>query len=232
MWDVNYHDGHRERLKERFVEYGLDNFNDVNVLELLLFYSIPRRDTNEIAHKLLDRFGSLDAVLDASVQELCEVDGIGKNTAVLMRLIPQISKRSACSRTRDITVFNCSSAAGRYLVPLLGGEKTEKMLMLCLNAQKRLISCVELGSGVVDSVNLNVRQLVEAAMKTRASSVIIAHNHPSGHLMPSREDELITRRVRDALQLVEITLDDHLIIGGEYWFSFTDSGLLVRSGRY
>lgn len=229
---MNYHDGHRERLKERFVEYGLDNFNDVNVLELLLFYSIPRRDTNEIAHKLLDRFGSLDAVLDASVQELCEVDGIGKNTAVLMRLIPQISKRSACSRTRDITVFNCSSAAGRYLVPLLGGEKTEKMLMLCLNAQKRLISCVELGSGVVDSVNLNVRQLVEAAMKTRASSVIIAHNHPSGHLMPSREDELITRRVRDALQLVEITLDDHLIIGGEYWFSFTDSGLLVRSGRY
>lgn len=230
MLDVNVHEGHRDRLKERFAEYGLDNFNDINVLELLLFYSIPRKDTNQLAHRLLEHFGSLEAVFDASIQELSEVEGIGRNTAVLISLIPQISKRSACSRTRDITVFNCSAAAGRYLIPLLGDEKTEKLLMLCLDAQKRLITCVEVGNGVVDSVNINVRRLVETALKARASSVILAHNHPSGHLMPSREDELITRRVRDALQLLEISLDDHLIIGGNQYFSFSDSGLLLYPG--
>ena len=217
---MGVHDGHRERLKERFDTYGLDNFNDVNALELLLFYAIPRRDTNELAHELLDRFGSLDAVFEASSRELQDVSGIGPGAATLIRLVPEITKRCSVSKTRDITVFNKPSAVGRYLVPRLGTEKCEKAL----------ISCVEVASGVVDSVNLNVRTIVEAALKARASSVIMAHNHPSGNPAPSRDDELLTRRVRDALELVEIKLDDHLIIAGQSWFSFTDSGLLFLPG--
>lgn len=227
---MGVHDGHRERLKERFDTYGLDNFNDVNALELLLFYAIPRRDTNELAHELLDRFGSLDAVFEASSRELQDVSGIGPGAATLIRLVPEITKRCSVSKTRDITVFNKPSAVGRYLVPRLGIEKCEKALILNLNPQKQLISCVEVASGVVDSVNLNVRTIVEAALKARASSVIMAHNHPSGNPAPSRDDELLTRRVRDALELVEIKLDDHLIIAGQSWFSFTDSGLLFLPG--
>ncbi len=221
------HDGHRSRLKERFTSYGLDNFNDLNVLELLLFYAIPRRDTNELAHALLDHFGSLDAVFEASVHELQAVPGIGENAAALITLVPEIAKRCAISRTRDLTSFTSASHAARFLIPRLGTEKTEKALLLCLNPQKQLICCTELGSGVVDNVSLNVRQVVETALKARASSVILAHNHPTGNPAPSRDDELLTRRVREALQLVEIPLDDHIIIGGQSYFSFTDSGLLL-----
>lgn len=221
------HDGHRSRLRERFNSYGLDNFNDLNVLELLLFYAIPRRDTNELAHALLEHFGSLDAVFEASFHELRAVPGIGDNAATLITLVPEISKRCAVSRTRNLTSFTSSSQAAQYLLPRLGSEKAEKALLLCLNPQKQLICCTEVGSGVVDSVNLNVRLVVESALKARASSVILAHNHPSGNPVPSRDDELITRRIREALQLVEITLDDHIIIGGQSYFSFTDSGLLL-----
>ena len=224
---MSIHDGHRERLKDRFAEYGLESFNELNALELLLFYAIPRRDTNTVAHALLDRFGSLAEVLDASVQELESVSGVGHSTALLIRLIPEISKRCAVSRTRDITVFDRAGVAGRYLTARLGTEKSEKAVMLCLDAKKQLISCTELGSGVVDNVSLNVRLVVETALKARASSVILAHNHPSGNPAPSRDDELLTRRIRDALQLVDIRLDDHIIIGGQGWFSFTESGLLL-----
>lgn len=228
------HDGHRSRLKERFTAYGLDNFNDLNVLELLLFYAIPRRDTNELAHALLDHFGSLDAVFEASVHELRAVPGIGDNAAALISLVPEIAKRCAVSRTRNLTTFAGSSQTAQYLIPRLGLEKAEKALLLCLNPQKQLICCTELGSGVVDNVSLNVRLVVESALKARASSVILAHNHPSGNPSPSRDDELLTRRIREALQLVEITLDDHIIIGGQSYFSFADSGLLLypMSGRY
>lgn len=224
---MGVHDGHRERLKERYIAYGLDNFNDLNVLELLLFYAIPRRDTNALAHALLDHFGTLDAIFEASLQELQAVPGIGSHTAALITLVPEISKRCGVSQTRDITIFSNAAAVGRYLIPRLGTEKAEKALMLNLNPQKQLISCVELGTGVVDTVSLNIRLIVETALKARASSVVLAHNHPSGNPAPSRDDELITRRVRDALQLVDITLDDHVIIAGQAWFSFVDSGLLL-----
>ena len=228
------HDGHRSRLKERFTAYGLDNFNDLNVLELLLFYAIPRRDTNELAHALMDHFGSLDAVFEASVHELRAVPGIGDNAATLISLVPEIAKRCAVSRTRNLTSFSCASQTAQYLIPRLGMEKAEKALLLCLNPQKQLICCTELGSGVVDNVSLNVRLVVESALKARASSVILAHNHPSGNPSPSRDDELLTRRIREALQLVDITLDDHVIIGGQSYFSFADSGLLLypMSGRF
>lgn len=224
---MGVHDGHRDRLRERFSEYGLDNFNDVNALELLLFYAIPRRDTNELAHALLDEFGTLDAVFEASPQQLQAVPGVGPNAAALICLVPELAKRCAIAKTRTISSFTSSAEAARFLFPRLGQEKAEKALLLCLNPQKQLIQCAELAAGVVDGVSINTRQVVETALKNRASSVILAHNHPSGNAAPSRDDELLTRRVRDALQLVEIGLDDHLIIAGAGYFSFADSGLLV-----
>ena len=224
---MSIHDGHRERMKERFTEHGLDGFHDVNALELLLFYAVPRRDTNELAHALLNRFGSLDAVFSASVYELEEVPGVGRSTAVLISLIPELAKRCAVSRTREVTVFDSSSAIGRYLAPRLGTLPVEHVYLLCLDAQKQLIKTVELSSGVVDSVSVSSRQAVEAALHHRASSVVLAHNHPTGNVNPSRDDEALTRRIRDALALVDIPLDDHIIIGGQSWFSFADSGLLL-----
>ena len=227
---MGVHDGHRDRLRERFAEYGLDNFNDLNALELLLFYAIPRKDTNVLAHALLERFGTLDAVFEASPQELEAVPGIGSRAATLIALVPELARRCAIVKTRSIQSFTSSAAAAEYLFPRLGREKTEKALLLCLNPHKQLISCTALGAGVVDGVSVNVRQIVELALKNRASSVILAHNHPSGHASPSREDEQITRRLRSALELVDIALDDHLILAGASYFSFADTGLLLRAG--
>lgn len=213
-------------MKARYRDHGLDNFNDVNVLELLLFYAIPRKDTNELAHALLDHFGSLDRIFEASVPELEEVPGIGENTALLITLVPQITRRYLMAKGNCICSITSSAEAGKYLVPRLMFEKEEKLLLLCLDAKKSVISCVTLGSGVINAVDVNVRKVVENAVRNRASSVILAHNHPSGVALPSREDERITREIASALKLVGIPLDDHIIVAGDDFVSFADSGLI------
>lgn len=213
-------------MKARYRDHGLDNFNDVNVLELLLFYAIPRKDTNELAHALLDHFGSLDRIFEASVPELEEVPGIGENTALLISLVPQITRRYLMAKGNCICSITSSAEAGKYLVPRLMFEKEEKLLLLCLDAKKSVISCVSLGSGVINAVDVNVRKVVENAVRNRASSVILAHNHPSGVALPSREDERITREIASALKLVGIPLDDHIIVAGDDFVSFADSGLI------
>lgn len=223
---LGIHEGHRNRLKARYRDHGLDNFNDVNVLELLLFYAIPRKDTNELAHALLDHFGSLDRIFEASVPELEEVPGIGENTALLITLVPQITRRYLMAKGNCICSITSSAEAGKYLVPRLMFEKEEKLLLLCLDAKKSVISCVSLGSGVINAVDVNVRKVVENAVRNRASSVILAHNHPSGVALPSREDERITREIASALKLVGIPLDDHIIVAGDDYVSFADSGLI------
>ena len=213
-------------MKARYRDHGLDNFNDVNVLELLLFYAIPRKDTNELAHALLDHFGSLDRIFEASVPELEEVPGIGENTALLITLVPQITRRYLMAKGNCICSITSYAEAGKYLVPRLMFEKEEKLLLLCLDAKKSVISCVTLGSGVINAVDVNVRKVVENAVRNRASSVILAHNHPSGVALPSREDERITREIASALKLVGIPLDDHIIVAGDDFVSFADSGLI------
>ena len=213
-------------MKARYKDHGLDNFNDVNVLELLLFYAIPRKDTNEIAHALLDHFGSLDRVFEASIPELEAVPGVGESSALLISLIPQIMRRYLMVKGSCVSTISGSADAGKYLVPRLMFEKDEKLLLLCLDAKKSVISCADLGSGVVNAVDVNVRKVVENALRCRASSVILAHNHPAGVALPSREDERITKEIAAALKLVGIPLDDHIIVAGDDYVSFADSGLL------
>lgn len=226
---MGVHDGHRERLKARFSEHGLDSFNDLNALELLLFYAIPRKDTNVIAHELLDRFGSLSAVFDASLQELTEVPGIGESAALLIKLVPQMMKKSELSKVSDIKQFRRSSEAARFLVPRFMGEKDEMALLLCLDARSVLICCEVLNRGVVNAVDISTRRLVELALKHKASTVVLAHNHPDGIAMPSREDEIFTGKARTALELMGIGLMDHIIIAGDRYFSMRDSGLFGRA---
>ena len=216
-------------MKARYKDHGLDNFNDVNVLELLLFYAIPRKDTNEIAHALLDHFGSLDRVLEASIPELEAVPGVGESSALLISLIPQIMRRYLTVKKSCVSTISGSADAGRYLVPRLMFEKDEKLLLLCLDAKKSVISCVNLGSGVVNAVDVNVRKVVENAVRHRANTVILAHNHPGGVALPSREDERLTIEIAAALKLVGIPLVDHIIVAGDDYVSFADSGMMSLS---
>lgn len=223
---MNIHEGHRERLKERFAEYGLDNFSDLNALELLLFYAIPRRDTNPIAHELLERFGTLEAVMNASERELTEVSGIGRNAAVLIRLVPQLVKKSCVSKASEVKFISNSTDAGKYLLPRFMNEKDEVVYMMCLDSKRSVICCLEMGRGVVNAVDTNIRRIVETALKYKACSVIIAHNHPSGIALPSREDDYFTNRLYRALDTIGIRLEDHLIIVGDDFVSFADSGVM------
>ncbi len=223
---MGVHDGHRERLKESFLEHGLDSMNDINALELLLFYAIPRRDTNELAHRLIDAFGSLEGVFEASERELCAVEGVGKSTAALLMMVPQIFRKAQVSKTREMTVIRNSRDAGAYLKPRFLLERDEVLLMLCLDSKRCVISCCEMGRGIVNSLDANVRRMVEYALKVKASSVIVAHNHPTGYARPSREDDTFTKCLYQALQVVGIPLEDHILIADGTCISFADSGLL------
>lgn len=228
---MGVHDGHRDRLRARFSEHGLDNFNELNALELLLFYAIPRRDTNEIAHALLACFGSLEGVFLASERELLQVPGIGTNAAALIRLVPQLMKKSALSRPNRREAIMNSSDAGRYFIPRFMYEQDEVVYLLCLDAQKRVIKCAEMGRGVVNCVETSIRRIVETALKYKSSSVILAHNHPDGLALPSSEDDMVTKQVNTALALVGVSLEDHIIVAGDDFVSFADSGIM-RLYRY
>ena len=228
---MGVHDGHRDRLRQSYLEHGLMSMNDINALELLLFYAIPRRDTNEIAHRLLDRFGSLDGVFSASAEELQEVEGIGENAAALLTLIPEIMKKSRVSKAREIRQIRSSDDAGAFLLPYFLNERDEVVYLLCLDTKRCVICCAEMGRGVVNSVDTGIRRIVEKALKVRASSVIIAHNHPDGIALPSREDDVFTRALYNALETVGIRLEDHIIVAEDDYTSMADTGLLYARRR-
>lgn len=221
---MGVHDGHRERLKARFLEHGMDSFNDLNALELLLFYAIPRRDTNVIAHALMDRFGGLSGVFDASIPELMDVSGIGENAALLIKLVPQMMKKKELSKVRDMRTFHKSSQVAQFLIPRFMEEREELVLVVCLDTRNSLLCCEVLNRGVVNAVDISTRRLAEHALKHKASAVILAHNHPDGVAMPSREDEVFTAKAQDALRLIGIRMMDHIIVAGENYFSMRDSG--------
>lgn len=223
---MGVHDGHRDRMKQRFVHHGLDSFEDHSVLELLLFYCIPRKDTNEIAHRLMAHFGSLPAVFEARYEDLLQVEGIGENAAVFLSLIPQVCRRYQISKANDNRPIHTSEDAGRYLLPLYLYAREEIVYLMCLDAKSRLMSLKELGRGSLNEVIVSIRAIVETALAQNATAVILSHNHVEGVAVPSYEDRLTTCRVRDALSLVGITLADHIVVCDGEFVSFADSGML------
>ncbi|MGM9521315.1 MAG: DNA repair protein RadC [Oscillospiraceae bacterium] len=221
---MGIHDGHRSRLKERFIKQGLDGFDDHNVLELMLFYAVPRGDVNPLAHRLIERFGTLSAVFDAPVSELMRVDGVGENTATLIKLIPQIGRRYMISRSSMDNIILTPQQAGEYLAPRFYGETDEVVYMACLDAKCKVISCRLIGRGSVNSASVSVRKIVETALSQNATSVILAHNHTSGIALPSKEDEAATVKIVEALEAVDITLVDHIVVADDDFVSMADNG--------
>lgn len=222
---TNVHKGHRQRLKERFLREGLDNFEEYQVLELLLFYGIPQRDTNAIAHNLMNRFGSLSRVLEASQEELAEVPYVGDNVATLFQLITAVSRYYQVSVAQREKILTTIEDCGRYLVPYFHGRQHETVFLLCLDAKCKVLACEKVGQGGVNSAGVSVRQIVETALKFNATSAILAHNHPSGLAFPSREDVQTTCRVAAALDGVDVELTDHIIVADADWVSMAQSGL-------
>lgn len=221
----NLHKGHRDRLKERFREQELDGFTDIQVLELLLFYAIPRRDTNPIAHALLDRFGSLDQVLSAPMHELEKVDGIGEQASTLLSLTRQIARSYGVSentKNKD-KILDSIIKCGEHLKPYFRGKLDETVYLLCLDGKCKALACVEVGRGSVNSAGVSVRKIVETALRFNATSAVLAHNHPSGLAIPSSEDIVTTRRVAMALDAVGIVLADHIVVADDDFVSMVES---------
>ena len=221
----NVHQGHRKRLKERFLRDGLDNFEEHEVLELLLFYGIPQKDTNPIAHDLIERFGSLSRVLEASPGELAEVPYVGDNVSTLFKLITAVSRYYQVNSAMREKILTTIDECGSYLVPHFYGRQNETVFLLCLDAKCKVLCCEKVGQGGVNSAGVPIRQIVETALKANATSAILAHNHPSGVALPSGEDIVTTRRVAAALDAVEVILTDHIVVADNDWISMAQSGL-------
>lgn len=221
---MGIHDDHRKRMKQKFIDTGMDSFADHEVLELLLYYAIARRDVNPIAHELLNKFGSLSAVFDAPIEALHEVDGIGEHSAMLIKMLPQIARRYLISKSSADNVLNSVEKAGKYVQSFFFSMKKECVYVVCLDAKNKVITSKCVTTGDVDSVPLSPRQVVEFALANNAISVIIAHNHPNGLAIPSASDTNTTRKIQDALKTVGIRMLDHIIVADDDFVSLKDNG--------
>ena len=220
---MSINDGHRQRVKARFRLEGLDNFDEIHVLELLLFYCIPRQDTKPLAKRLLAHFGSLSQVLEASVEELQKVPGVGENVAVFLHLTTAVGRYYMINRTQN-TILNTTEKCGEYLLPHFFGRRNETVFLLCLDAKCKVLCCKEVGEGSVNSAGISIRRIVELALGVNATSVVLAHNHPSGLALPSGDDVVTTRKVAKALDAVEIVLADHIVVADDDFVSLVQSG--------
>ena len=211
----NPHENHRARVRETFRKAGVEGMPDHNLLELILFYSIPRKDTNEIAHRLIETFGSLNAVFNAPYERLMDVEGIGESSALLISMIPGICRRYIEGNEAKKTTLYDTEDVKKYIASKFYGCKTEVFYMLCLDAVGNLINCCKLGEGTTGSVTLDKRTVLETAFRNNADTVIFAHNHPNGIAAPSREDIRTTDEFNTLFRGVGIKLADHLIVGSD-----------------
>lgn len=223
MNSENNHKEHRKRLKGRFHREGLDNFEIHNVLELLLFFGIPYKDTNDLAHELLKKFGSLSGVLEASREELMSVNGIGENAATLLTLIPSLSRRYLEDKVNEKASMNNCEAIGNFLVAKYRFRQDEVFSIICLDQCCRFISWEIISSGTINVTAVNSRKVIEAAMKTSANAVVLAHNHPNGLAIPSADDIKSTIALIEALGIIGVRVIDHVIISGEDYVSLASS---------
>ena len=221
---MGVHDGHRERMRERFLKNGLEGFAEHEALELLLFYAIPQGNVNPLAHALIEEFGSLMNVLTAPVERLVKVKGVKERTAVLLRLSAGIARKARLEELEQETPLTSYDKLGEYLLELFSQERNEAVYMLCLDQKGKLLSRKRLGEGTASAVNLDVRKLAADALTASASAVVLAHNHPSGIALPSRDDINTTEQARTALETIGVKLADHIIVADGDFVSMADSG--------
>ena len=223
------HSGHRESIREQYKTHGAEAFLDHQFLELLLTYAIPRKDTNELAHLLLERFGSLEGVVTAEVAQLLLVEGVGESTAVFLRMQGDLYRRLKLHRLADVRgSIRLSSPveAARYAVSQLSLNTYETVLVVCLNAKKAVQSAERILGGSLSEAQIYPRNIAEVALLRRAHGVLLIHNHPSGDPSPSKADAETTESVRAALESIGVQLFDHIIVGGEHAYSFATGAVI------
>lgn len=216
------HEGHRERLRQRFINEGLQNFEPHNILELLLFYSIPQRDTNEIAHRLIEKFGSLSEVLEAPVCELKQIKGISEYSAVFLSMIPQVCNKYIQDRSTRNRICGLEEIA-KFAANCFIGMTTEHFLLICVDNRNSMITHHFISEGDVDSSAVDVRKIIQFLTSSNATAAVIAHNHPRGGTKPSRADLTTTIRIARTLTQLDIKLLDHVVVCNDGYLSMAEN---------
>jgi DNA repair protein RadC len=224
--DTPHHLGHRDRLKDRFERAGIAGLQDYEVLELLLFYALPRKDVKPLAKVLLKRFGSLKGVLDAGNEALEGVPGIGRQAVLFFRLVRDLGSLYLQQRAEEKEQISSTKELIDYCLSSMGGLKDEHFAVIYLNARNKIIRVETIQEGIVNQAVVYPRKVLEKALTHKASAIILVHNHPSGHVRPSDADIRLTRVLQDAARVMDIVLHDHLIVGENRFFSFREEGIL------
>lgn len=226
------HDGHRSRMRKRYIEHGADNFENHELLEMLLYYAYPRIDTNTMAHNILKEFGgSFTALTSSSPEKIADVCNISINAALLMSIVGEINSRTALEKWSSKVILDKPHIAGEYALSLLRNSSTEELYVICLNSSLTVIKAVCIASGLADAAFADVRQVVAAALKYNASGIILAHNHPGGSLKPSFSDIKFTGECLRALNAIKIELNDHIIVADGEYISFSGENILRKKGE-
>ena len=226
MPDTPHYINHRKRLRERFRKTGADGMHDYELLELLLTFSIPRRDVKPVAKKLISEFGGLSGVLDADQKKLEELSGVGSMSAALIRLVKELYNTYLAENMKRGDVLSSPETVLKFVRVRLSGMTNEAFMVIYMNVKNEVIDYSILHEGTIDNVAVYPRRIIESALSRHASGVILVHNHPSGNPMPSREDKALTRDIADAAITLDIRVLDHIIVGKDGYFSFLENDLI------
>jgi len=220
------HEGHRQRMRQRYRRQGLEGFAQHEVLELLLFYAIPQKNVNPLAHTLIDHFGSLYGVLHATPDQLKQVEGIGEYAATFLSLFPAVQRSAEESRNDNREKLASRRAAVNYCMRLLEGEKRELFYAVCLNGQMETLACVQIARGSLSDVPAYPRVVMDAVLTHNAHGVLLCHNHPGGTVTPSQADLDATETLSRLFREIEVVLVDHIIVGEGQAMSMVRNGFI------
>ena len=223
----NLHEGHRNRMRDKYQQGGLDGFLEHEVLEMLLYYCYPRRDTNEIAHQMLLEFGSLHNLLEADIETLEERLKCSRNVAFFLNFMPALANRYFRSKWGRNFVINSARVAGEYAIDLFSGLTAERFYVLSLDNQRRLNKVSLISKGTVNETAVYPREVVKVAIQDKVPYVLLAHNHPGGSLRPSGPDLEVTRQIVKGLEFINVDVLDHIIVAGDTYYSFAARGQFV-----
>ena len=221
-----YNRGHRKRLLEKFTTAGIEALHDYEALELLLTFVIRQQDVKRQAKALLEKFGSVKGIMDAESDDLQTVSGIGDRSAILFKLIKEIASLYLKQKAMEKKQVSCTTELLDFCRTKMGGKKDEEFCVIYLDAQNQIIEFETIQKGIVNQAVVYPRQVLESALKKKATAIILAHNHPSGHVRPSDADIRLTKTIQETAKVLDILVHDHIIIGEDRFFSFREEGLM------
>ena len=226
---LNLHKNHRKRVKQRYITEGLDNFSLHNIIELVLFYSVPQKDVNELAHKLANHYKTLPNLLDADYHDLIGHEGIGENTAVLLKLIPDLFRQYSMAKVNSGMVCEKIDRMAEFLISYYTAVTREVVVLILLNNKNEKIDCVKIHEGSISSVSIDINVIAEIVYTRKAVNFILAHNHPDGDPTPSREDINITKMIDNAFSMFNVDLLEHYVIAGTRYCTIINE---TKSDKY